>query len=154
MAAQTQADVAPSRIAPDCRLEGELVFGGPVHLSGQVIGSLTCEGCLTVEAGASVEGRVRAADIIVRGSIKGDIAASRLIDVHTGGQIDGVIFAPSITAAPGTRIDGDVMIAPERPETHIRRADEAIALLDARRHRPWKADPHPASPAPSRLPGG
>ncbi|MFN3312863.1 MAG: polymer-forming cytoskeletal protein [Hyphomonas sp.] len=154
MAAQTQADVATSRIAPDCRLEGELVFSGPVHLSGHILGSLTCEGCLTVEAGASIEGRVRAADIIVRGSVKGDIAASRLIEVHTGGQIDGVIFAPSITAASGTRIDGDVMIAPERPETHIRRADEAMALLTARRRQPSKAEPRAASPAPSQPPGG
>lgn len=154
MAAQTQADVAASRIAADCRLEGELVFSGPVHLSGHVLGSLACDGCLTVEAGASIEGRVRAADIIVRGSVRGDIAASRMIEVHTGGQIDGVIFAPSITAASGTRIDGDVMIAPERPESHIRRAEEAMAQLAAQKPQQPKAEPRPPSPAPSQLPGG
>lgn len=149
MGAQIQADTAiTSRIAKGCQLEGELTFTGALHLSGHIRGSLTCEGSLVVEPGASIEGRVRAADIIVRGSLKGDIAASHLIEVHTGGRIDGVIYAPSISAAPGTQIDGDVMIAPERSEAHIRRAD-ALAELAARKRRL----PHDQSNSPASMPG-
>ncbi|MFN7054465.1 polymer-forming cytoskeletal protein [Hyphomonas sp.] len=134
MGAPQTETAAASRIAKDCQLEGDLQFTGAVFLSGEIRGSITCDGTLTVEAGARIDGRVRTGMLIVRGKLKGDIAASRGIEVHTGGEIDGVIYAPSISVARGTRIDGDVMIAPERSEAHMRRA-EAMADLEARRQK-------------------
>jgi cytoskeletal protein CcmA (bactofilin family) len=147
-AAQTET-AAGSRIAKDCRLEGDLVFTGPVHLAGEIRGSVTCDGTLLVEPGARIDGRVRVVTLVVQGKLKGDICASQLIEVQTGGEIDGVIYAPSISVAKGTRIDGDVMIAPERSEAHVRRA-EAMAELEVRRQKLPAATA--IAPAPAEAP--
>lgn len=152
MGAPQTETAAASRIAKDCRLEGDLTFTGPVHLSGEIRGSVTCDGTLTVEAGARIDGRVRTVVLVVRGKLRGDIAASQGIEVQTGGEIDGVIYAPSISVAKGTRIDGDVMIAPERSEAHVRRA-EAMADLEARRQKLPAATAPAAAPAPAPLAG-
>jgi cytoskeletal protein CcmA (bactofilin family) len=148
MGAPQTDTAAASRIARGCRLDGELSFAGPTYVAGEILGSVTCDGTLTVEAGARIEGRVQAHTLIVRGTLKGDIAASQGIEVQTGGQIDGVIYAPSISVARGTRIDGDVMIAPERSSAHLHRA-EARAEPEARgQGRPAAAPAPPAGDAP------
>jgi len=122
-----------SVIAPGCRIDGDLSLTGPLVLEGEVFGQVICEGTLIVGPKARIEGSVQASEIIVQGRVKGDIAASRAIEVSDGGQLEGVIYSPSIRAEGLTLIDGDVIIAPERSASHVSRGAALAQRLTNRK---------------------
>lgn len=135
-------------IAAGCRVKGDLILSGSLRLGGEVLGDVSCDGTLIVEAGGQIKGRVHAADIVIKGRIIGEIAARRRIEVGTGGHAEGSIFAPSMSVEGNAHVDGDLLIAPERTQGHLDRA-KSIAVLKA-------SEPAPAagSPASQGVPAG
>lgn len=117
-----------SMIAAGCRLEGQLNFTGPVRVAGEIRGDIACDGLLVIEAGGHVEGRVTAADITVLGAVLGEVIVSRRLEVGMGARVEGSIYSPSMRVEGNARIDGDVLIAPERSSSHIERAKTLPAL--------------------------
>lgn len=134
-------------ISAGCRIEGEMRFAGTLRLSGQVRGDVQCEGTLTIEAGGIVEGSVRAGEIIVYGSALGEVIAARRLEVAPGGRVEGSIYSPSMKVEGNARIDGDVLIAPERAAAHAERA-ASLPAVRAARAKPGET-PTPPLPAVS-----
>jgi len=118
-------------IAAGCRVIGNLTLTGSLRLGGEVLGDVQCEGALTVDAGASIQGRVSASDITVLGKIVGEIIAVRRIDVGKGAHIEGSIFAPSMRVEGNACVDGDLLISPERSPEHAERAKNLSILKPA-----------------------
>lgn len=129
-------------ICAGCRIDGNLKFAGSLRLGGEVLGDVSCDGTLTLEPAARIRGRVRASEIIVMGAIVGEIVASRRIEVGAGGIIEGSIFAPSMRVEGNARVDGDLLIAPERSTGHTERAKILAVLKPA-------PPPAPRLPAPT-----
>ncbi|MBY9065581.1 polymer-forming cytoskeletal protein [Hyphomonas sp. WL0036] len=132
---------APTRVAPPsgqlnvisagCRVVGNLTFSGSLRLGGEVEGDVICDGLLTVDAGAQINGRVRAGEITVMGKIIGEIVAVRRIEVGRGAHVEGSVFSPSMLVEGNARVDGDLLIAPERSQAHIDRAKTLVLLKPA-----------------------
>jgi len=118
-------------IAAGCRVVGDLTISGSLRLGGDVLGDVICEGALTVEAGASIRGRVSAAEITVMGTLIGEIVAARRIEVSRGARIEGSIFSPSMKVEGNACVDGDLLIAPERSPAHAERAKALTPLKPA-----------------------
>ena len=61
-----------------------------------------------IDAGARLEGQVRAGVVVVGGELQGNIDAAKQVDVLTTGVIVGDVKAASITVAAGSRMRGHV----------------------------------------------
>ena len=130
MAAPTKAEMPakPARnglgnaFAAGGKLEGKFQLVGPVIVGAHVRGDIETDDMVLVEATGKIEGRVRAATLIIHGAVSGDVEASRTLEVCTGGRLEGFAFSPSMRVEERTIVSADLLIAPERSVAHINKA--------------------------------
>ncbi len=130
----TKKDTAPARpaqpreatsIVAGCTLEGKFQFIGTTLIGCTLNGDVDCDSLLIIEANARVEGRISAREILVRGTLGGDIMANTSIEVWPGAVVSGMVFAPSLRIDEGAKVNAQLLIAKERPVVHINPAPPA-----------------------------
>ncbi|MDP3459558.1 MAG: polymer-forming cytoskeletal protein [Hyphomonas sp.] len=109
-------------IAAGGRLEGKFTFVGPVIVGAHIRGEVEADDLVLIETGGRIEGRLRAATVIIHGAVSGEVEASRSLEVCTGGRLDGIAWSPSMRVEERTLVSADLLIAPERTVAHINRA--------------------------------
>jgi cytoskeletal protein CcmA (bactofilin family) len=97
-----------SVIAAELTIEGKIVGGGDVRIAGRFKGDVSVDGNFRIDAGARLEGQVKASVVVVGGELQGNIDAAKHVDVLTTGVIVGDVKAASITVAAGSRMRGHV----------------------------------------------
>jgi cytoskeletal protein CcmA (bactofilin family) len=97
-----------SVIAAGLSIEGKIVGSGHVRVAGKFKGDIQVEGNLHIDAGAKVEGQVRASEVIVSGDLQGNIETAKRVELQQGGTITGDVKAGSLTVAAGSRMRGTV----------------------------------------------
>lgn len=97
-----------SVIAADLTIEGKIAGSGDVRIAGRFKGDVQVDGNFRIDAGARLEGQVRAAVVVVGGELQGNIDAAKQVDVLSTGMIVGDVKAASITVAAGSRMRGHV----------------------------------------------
>ena len=102
------------RIGSKYRLNAAAVkqFAGP--FDGKVFGDVIADGesknsTLTVSDQAKVVGNVRVANIIVNGSIEGDIHSSSLVELAENAHVSGAIHYRQLEMAMGATVDGGMV---------------------------------------------
>lgn len=97
--------------------EGVLAFEGRVRIDGGFRGSIHSDGILILGDGAEVEAEVAVGTLIVRGgTLRGDVAALQLIEIHAEGTVKGNIQAPQIDIDKGCVFEGQcTMTSPSEP---------------------------------------
>lgn len=101
-------EMKESVIASDLTIEGKIVGSGHVRLAGRFKGDVQVDGNLTIDAGATVDGQVRAQTVVVGGELKGNIENAKRVELLEGGVIVGDVKAGSLTVAAGSRMRGQV----------------------------------------------
>ncbi len=109
-ARRTAPRTAPveSVIAAELTIEGKIVGSGDVRIAGRFKGDVQVDGNFRIDAGARLEGQVRAGVVVVGGELQGNIDAAKQVDVLSTGMIVGDVKAASITVAAGSRMRGHV----------------------------------------------
>jgi cytoskeletal protein CcmA (bactofilin family) len=97
-----------SVIASDLTIEGKIIGSGHVRIAGRFKGDVQVDGNLTIEAGANLDGQVRAQVVTVAGELKGNIENAKRVELLEGGVIMGDVKAGSLTVAAGSRMRGQV----------------------------------------------
>ena len=92
-----------SIIASGLSIEGKIVGAGHVRVAGKFKGDVQVEGNLHIDAGARVEGQVRASEVIVTGELQGNIESAKRVELQQGGAITGDVKAGSLTVAAGSQ---------------------------------------------------
>lgn len=103
-----RATATESLIAADLTIEGKIVGSGDVRIAGRFKGDVQVDGNFRIDAGARLEGQVRASVVVVGGELQGNIDAAKQVDVLSTGIIVGDVKAASITVAAGSRMRGHV----------------------------------------------
>jgi len=98
---------AGSLIAADITIEGKIEGGGSVRIAGNFKGDVNIQGDLTIEAGARLTGRVRAARITITGELEGTVEEASRVDLLSTGVMTGDLKARSLTVAAGGRMRGE-----------------------------------------------
>ncbi len=98
-------------IAPGAKIVGNLSGEGAFILRGQIEGECDISGSLTIADGSRWKGSIRATDIILAGSVEGDLTAEQSVEIAGTAHIIGRLCASSITVAEGAVIEGEVIIA-------------------------------------------
>jgi cytoskeletal protein CcmA (bactofilin family) len=97
-----------SLIAAGLTIEGKINGNGHVRVAGKFKGDIQVEGNLHIDAGAKVEGQVKASEVIVSGELQGNIESAKRVELQQGGTINGDVKAGSLTVAAGARMRGSV----------------------------------------------
>jgi cytoskeletal protein CcmA (bactofilin family) len=105
---QARGEMKESVIAADLTIEGKIAGSGHVRIAGRFKGDVHCEGNLTIDAGAHLDGQVRAAVVIVGGQLNGNIENARKVELLETGVINGDVKAGSLAVAAGSRMRGNV----------------------------------------------
>jgi len=86
--------------------EGKLTFEGTVRIDGRFKGEVFSDDVLVIGEGAIVEAEIDVGEIIVQGTVLGNIKAKRAIEVHAPGRIKGDIHTPSLQIDKGVMFEG------------------------------------------------
>lgn len=123
-----------TRLGTDTVLKGTLKFRESVEISGRLEGKIIAEGFLYVSDGAEIRADIRARDIIVAGTVHGNIEATSRLEILATGRIYGNVRTAQFRVADGVIFEGkcemirdadrvDVFSAPiEEIRDSIRRA--------------------------------
>src|SRR5689334_21537775 len=76
--------------------EGKLTFEGTVRVDGKLKGEVFSDDVLIVGEGAYVEAEIDIGEIIIQGTVVGNIRAKRGIEIHAPGRVKGDLHTPSL----------------------------------------------------------
>jgi cytoskeletal protein CcmA (bactofilin family) len=113
--------------------EGKLTFEGTVRLDGRFKGEVFSEDVLVIGDGAQVEATIDVGEVIIQGTVVGNITAKRSIEIHAPGRVKGDLHTPALQIDKGVIFEG--------------RSFMEQALQNRPEPRPAPA-PAPAKPAP------
>ena len=109
-------------IARGVRVEGEFVSQGDVAIEGEVSGTLSCTGMLTVGVEAKIKADVKANDVVVAGIVEGNILATRRLEIKSGGRVNGDVTCEVIVVEAGAAMNGK-MTSGKRASTEVHAAN-------------------------------
>lgn len=86
--------------------DGKLTFEGTVRIDGRFRGEVFSDDTLVVGEGALVEAEIDVGEIIIQGSVNGNIKAKRSIEIHAPGRVKGDVHTPSLQIDKGVMFEG------------------------------------------------
>lgn len=97
-------------IGAGSRIDGDLVFEGGLHLDGRVTGNVRGEGgssaTLSVSEQGHIEGSVVAQNVVLNGTVNGDINAAARVVLGPRARVEGSVHYGQIEMALGAEIRG------------------------------------------------
>lgn len=90
----------------EATFEGKLTFDGTVRIDGRFKGEVFSEDVLVIGEGAVVEAEIEIGDIIIRGTVIGNIKATRSIEMHAPGRVKGDVNTPTLQIEKGVIFEG------------------------------------------------
>ena len=105
---QPRQEMRESVISADLTIEGKIVGSGHVRIAGRFKGDIQVDGNLSLDAGARIEGHVKASVVSVGGELIGNIENAKRVELLETGVINGDVKAGSLTVAAGSRMRGQV----------------------------------------------
>jgi cytoskeletal protein CcmA (bactofilin family) len=97
-------------IAEGSKLRGNVTGRGAFVFCGEVEGDCDIEGLVTLTAGSRWIGTLKGTDVIVAGSVDGEIIAAQRVEVGGTARIRGSLSGHSIAVAEGAMIEGELRV--------------------------------------------
>jgi len=99
--------------------EGKLTFDGTVRIDGRFKGEVFSDDVLVIGEGAHVEAEIDIGEVIIQGTVVGNIKAKRSIEIHAPGRVKGDLHTPSLQIDKGVIFEGrsfmEAAAGPPRP---------------------------------------
>ncbi len=106
-------------IGAKTRINGDVEFTGGFHLDGYINGNVKGESdadaMLSVSELGCIEGSVMAPNIVLNGVVKGDIDASKRVQLGAKARVLGNVHYAVIETAVGAQINGKLIHRDSRP---------------------------------------
>lgn len=108
---------------------GELAFEGAVRIDGRFEGNIHSakEGTLIVSQGAEISGEVDVPNLILHGTIKGNVKANNSLKLGETGILNGDVEYRLITLAEGSSINGRCSRITEKPVAAVQTQQKQAA---------------------------
>ena len=121
---------APTRIEPDCEIEGPFALEGPREVEGEFRGGSASGARGVVGVSGTVEACIEGREVDVHGAVVGDITARREIVLHPTARVHGKLTAPSIVVERGAFFQGETCMY--RPEHRLQDDAQPSAFPEPR----------------------
>ena len=86
--------------------EGKLTFEGTVRIDGKLKGEVFSDDVLIIGEGAYVEAEIDIGEVIIQGTVVGNVRAKRAIEIHAPGKVKGDLHTPSLQVDKGVVFEG------------------------------------------------
>lgn len=86
--------------------EGKLTFEGTVRIDGRFKGEVFSDDTLVIGEGAIVEAQIDIGEVIIQGTVVGNIVAKRSIEIHAPGRVKGDLHTPQLQIDKGVIFEG------------------------------------------------
>jgi cytoskeletal protein CcmA (bactofilin family) len=100
-------------IGPKTRINGDVEFVGGFHLdgyiNGNVVGEAGSDAILSVSEDGCIEGSVIAANVLLNGTVKGNIEAGERVELGAKARVLGNVQYAVIETAVGAQINGKLI---------------------------------------------
>src|SRR3954463_3602866 len=116
--------------------EGKLTFDGTVRIDGRFKGEVFSDDVLVIGEGAHVEAEIDIGEVIVQGTVVGNIKAKRSIEIPAPGRVRGALHSPSLQIDKGVIFEGRSFM------------ENAVTAAAAPRPAAPAAPPAPPQPGP------
>ena len=96
-------------IGRSASIQGDVEFSGGLHVDGRVTGNVRATAdasSLSISENAVIEGSVEAPQVVLNGTVKGDIAASERVVLGARARVHGNVSYGVIEMALGAEING------------------------------------------------
>jgi cytoskeletal protein CcmA (bactofilin family) len=100
-------------IGANTRIHGDVEFAGGFHLDGYINGNVTCDGgaeaFLSVSEKGCIDGSVFAPNVLLNGTVKGNIEAADRVELGASAKVLGNVAYTVIETAVGAQISGKLI---------------------------------------------
>ena len=108
---------------------GDVRFAGGLHVDGTVKGNVLAEeddvSVLTLSESGTIEGEVRVPNVVLNGTVIGDVHAKQHIELASNARITGDVYYNLIEMAMGAEVNGNLVHVAENLEAPLRIGHEA-----------------------------
>lgn len=94
-------DAIENVLGRSCTVRGDLSAEGAFRIDGTIEGSVESRAAVVVGESGMVRGGVRGTDVVVAGTVVGDVACSGHLEILAKGRIEGDISARSMRIETG-----------------------------------------------------
>lgn len=98
-------------------ITGDVEFSGGLHLDGAVKGNVSGDtdsrATLTVSEQGQVEGDVRVENLILNGTVKGDVYATERAELAPNARVTGTVYYRLLEMAMGAEVNGQLVHSDE-----------------------------------------
>jgi cytoskeletal protein CcmA (bactofilin family) len=95
-------------LGPRDSLEGKLTMEGDLQIFGAVQGELHVSGDISLEDGSTVEAKVEATNVNVRGQLEGDVSARGRLLIAGAGSVTGNVSVARLAVEDGATFNGNI----------------------------------------------
>src|SRR5258708_27966565 len=92
------------------RVQGDLEFAGGLHLDGSIAGNVRADpvegSSLSISETGSIEGNVEAENVMLNGTVRGDIVARERVVIGATARVQGNVYYGVIEMTLGAQIMG------------------------------------------------
>ena len=93
-------------LGKDALFKGELSFKGTLCIDGKFEGQINTSGTLIISETGEIKANIEAGTVICEGLVKGNIVASKRVELRPNSNIIGNIQSPSLNIEVGAKLDG------------------------------------------------
>ena len=101
-----------SLIGQNTELKGDVSFSGGFHVDGKLKGNVSSsdpDSLLTLSDQGVIEGEVRVPNIILNGTVIGDVHASERVELAANAKVVGNVYYNLIEMAMGAEVNGNLV---------------------------------------------
>ena len=91
---------------------GTLTFTGPVQLDGEVEGEVLCKDKLIVGQAAMIKAKISGTEVLIMGTVQGDIVASKSLSLRKPARVLGNISTEQLSIEEGVVFEGHCAMKP------------------------------------------
>ena len=93
-------------LGPGSEFEGKLTFEGAVRIDGKLSGEIFSDDVLVIGESAEVRAQIDVGELVVRGTVFGNISTKKSLEIYAPGRIVGDITTPSLFVEKGVVFEG------------------------------------------------
>ncbi len=124
-------------IGQNSELHGDVIFSGGLHVDGVIKGNVYAESdsgsILSVSERGLIEGEVRVPNIILNGSVNGDVHAAEHIELAENAKVTGNVYYKLIEMVRGSEVNGNLVHRGDKAQDFLPgpNHDQSAAKADA-----------------------
>ena len=117
--ARTKVREGVTLIAANTEVTGDVKFEGQLYVSGRVNGNIFapegCEATVVVSEEGIVSGEIRVPNVVINGTVEGDISATEQIELACKARVKGSVYYALVEMQLGAQVDGQLVHEQPQP---------------------------------------